>query len=84
MQYCSLSNVAADILPKCVGAPLLQYWFLVLVEQVPRVEHVKEINLSQHWHRSLHEGIVSSCSFFYDELLEKIILFVIQFNLSIH
>ena len=59
-----------DILPECVRSSLLQDGLLVIVEKVSRVQHVKEVELGQHWHWCLQECIISCCALPYCQLLK--------------
>ena len=56
--------------PKCVRASLLEDWLLVLVEEVPWVEHVEKVELCVHWNGSLHPGLVGGRALLHRQLLQ--------------
>ena len=67
MAYKCISEVA----PEHVGSPLLQDGLLVVVEQVPGVEHVEEVELGVDRDGRLHPGLVRSCALLYHQLLKR-------------
>ena len=52
-------------LPEGVRSSLLQYWLLMAVEEVARVDHVEEVKLCVDGDGSLNPGIVGRGAFFY-------------------
>ena len=52
-------------IPESVRTPLLQHWLLTPMEEVPRADHVEEVELGVDRDGGLHPGIVSSCAFCY-------------------
>ena len=56
--------------PECVWASLLEDWLLVLVEEVPWVEHVEKVELCVHWNGSLHPGLVGCRALLHRQLLQ--------------
>ena len=61
----------SDISPEHIGSPLLQDGLLVVVEQVPGVEHVEEVELGVDRDGRLHPGLVSSRTILYRQLLKE-------------
>ena len=68
-------------LPKSVGAPFVQNWLLMLMEQISGVQHVEKIKFCVDRNWSLHPGIIGGCAFFHRQLLKirmvKIMLHII-------
>ena len=56
--------------PEHVGAPLLKYRLLMLMEQVPGVEHVEEVELGVDGDRGLHPGHVGRRTLLDRQLLQ--------------
>ena len=56
--------------PEHVGAPLLQDRLLMLVKQVPGVEHVEEVELGVDGDRGLHPGLVGRRTLLDRQLLQ--------------
>lgn len=66
----SISLSSIDWSPECIRSSLLNNRLLVVVEQVPRVEHVKKIDLGVDRNGCLHPGVVSGSSLSNGELLK--------------
>ena len=61
----------SDISPEHIGSSLLQDGLLMVVEQVPGVEHVKEVELGVDGDGGLQPGLVRSCALLYPQLLKE-------------
>ena len=70
MKVVVISSCISLSSPECIRSSLFHNRLLVVVEQVPRIEHVKKIDLGVDRNGCLHPGVVSCSSLSDGELLE--------------